>query len=105
MFQVSVLAPNIPAVYEMHFAVPMAGAVLNTINVRLSAKDISTILSHSEAKILFVDYEYVSLACEALCLLKADSPTQILPSFVIISEIGSTKNHGCLLYTSDAADE
>ena len=35
---VSVLAPNVPAMYEMHFAVPMAGAVLNTVNTRLDAK-------------------------------------------------------------------
>ncbi|KAH7663876.1 Acetyl-CoA synthetase-like protein [Dioscorea alata] len=35
---VSVLAPNIPAMYEMHFAVPMAGAVLNTINTRNEMK-------------------------------------------------------------------
>ncbi|KAE8672112.1 hypothetical protein F3Y22_tig00111851pilonHSYRG00044 [Hibiscus syriacus] len=44
---VSVLAPNIPAMYEMHFAVPMAGAVLNTINTRLDAKNIATILRQS----------------------------------------------------------
>ncbi|KAJ6752721.1 BUTYRATE--COA LIGASE AAE11 PEROXISOMAL [Salix koriyanagi] len=54
---VSVLAPNIPAVYEMHFAVPMAGAVLNAINTRLDAKSIATILSHSGAKLFFVDYQ------------------------------------------------
>ncbi|KMT15441.1 hypothetical protein BVRB_3g061450, partial [Beta vulgaris subsp. vulgaris] len=48
---VSVLAPNIPAMYEMHFAVPMAGAVLNTINTRLDANTIKAILNHSEAKI------------------------------------------------------
>ncbi|KAG4920407.1 hypothetical protein JHK86_049220 [Glycine max] len=66
---VSVLAPNIPAMYEMHFAVPMAGAVLNTINTRLDAKNIATILRHSEAKVFFVDYEYVSKAKEALRLL------------------------------------
>ncbi|KAG4989626.1 hypothetical protein JHK82_031942 [Glycine max] len=66
---VSVLAPNIPAMYEMHFAVPMAGAVLNTINTRLDAKNIATILRHSEAKVFFVDYEYVSKAKDALRLL------------------------------------
>ncbi|KAK7290273.1 hypothetical protein RIF29_04572 [Crotalaria pallida] len=66
---VSVLAPNIPAMYEMHFAVPMAGAVLNTINTRLDAKNIATILKHSEAKVFFVDYEYVSKAKDALRLL------------------------------------
>lgn len=66
---VSVLAPNIPAMYEMHFAVPMAGAVLNTINTRLDAKNIATILRHSEAKVFFVDYEYVSKARDALRML------------------------------------
>ncbi|KAK1439282.1 hypothetical protein QVD17_05098 [Tagetes erecta] len=68
---VSVLAPNVPALYEMHFAVPMAGAVLNPINTRLDAKNIATILCHSEAKMFFVDYEYVPIATEALRLLVA----------------------------------
>jgi len=67
-----VLAPNIPAMYEMHFAVPMAGAVLNTINTRLDAKNIATILRHSEAKVFFVDYEYVSKARDALRMLMDD---------------------------------
>ncbi|KAL9998197.1 putative AMP-dependent synthetase/ligase, ANL domain-containing protein [Helianthus debilis subsp. tardiflorus] len=70
---VSVLAPNVPALYEMHFAVPMAGAVLNTINTRLDAKHVASILRHSEAKVLFVDYEFVPLASEGLRLLVADN--------------------------------
>ncbi|CAA6655804.1 unnamed protein product [Spirodela intermedia] len=53
---VSVLAPNVPALYEMHFAVPMAGAVLNTINTRLDCRNVASILIHSEAKVFFVDY-------------------------------------------------
>ncbi|EYU33955.1 hypothetical protein ABFS82_11G112100 [Erythranthe guttata] len=69
---VSVLAPNIPALYEMHFAVPMAGAVLNAINTRLDAKNIATILKHSEAKVFFIDYQYVPVAREALRLLVAN---------------------------------
>ncbi|XP_010675229.2 trans-cinnamate:CoA ligase, peroxisomal [Beta vulgaris subsp. vulgaris] len=85
---VSVLAPNIPAVYEMHFAVPMAGCVLNTINSMLDAKTIKTILCHSEAKILFVDYEYISLACQALRLLKTEEKPSFLPSIILINEIG-----------------
>ncbi|GFS33788.1 benzoyloxyglucosinolate 1 [Actinidia rufa] len=44
------LAPNVPAMYEMHFAVPMAGAVLNTINTRLDAKTIASSIRHFEAK-------------------------------------------------------
>uniref|UniRef100_A0A0D6QRI9 AMP-dependent synthetase/ligase domain-containing protein n=1 Tax=Araucaria cunninghamii TaxID=56994 RepID=A0A0D6QRI9_ARACU len=65
---VSVLAPNVPALYEMHFAVPMAGSVLNTINTRLDVRNVATILSHSQAKVLFVDYQLLPLAKEALTL-------------------------------------
>ncbi|KAK3031163.1 hypothetical protein RJ639_035186 [Escallonia herrerae] len=54
---VSVLAPNVPAMYELHFAVPMAGAVLNTINTRLDARTISVLLRHSESRLLFVDFQ------------------------------------------------
>ncbi|XP_022141669.1 butyrate--CoA ligase AAE11, peroxisomal-like, partial [Momordica charantia] len=70
---VSVIAPNVPALYEMHFAVPMAGAVLNTINTRLDVKNIAVILRHSEAKVLFVDYQYIPQAKDALRLLVAES--------------------------------
>ncbi|KAH0746056.1 hypothetical protein KY285_007713 [Solanum tuberosum] len=51
---VSVLAPNVPAMLEMHFAVPMAGDVLNAINTRLDARNVALILKHSEAKIFFL---------------------------------------------------
>ena len=43
---VSVLAPNVPAMYEMHFAVPMAGAVLNTVNTRLDAAAVAAFVKH-----------------------------------------------------------
>ncbi|KAK9266128.1 hypothetical protein L1049_027331 [Liquidambar formosana] len=91
---VSVLAPNIPALYEMHFAVPMAGAVLNTINTRLDAKNIATILRHSEAKVFFVDYQYVPLAREAFRLLMADSQESVvaessIPLVIVIDDIDS----------------
>lgn len=90
---VSVLAPNIPAMYEMHFAVPMAGAVLNTINHRLNAANIATILRHSEAKVFFVDYEFVSKAKEALRLLmeEKDQKEQYssLPLVIVIDDINT----------------
>ncbi|PSS00263.1 Butyrate--CoA ligase AAE11, peroxisomal like [Actinidia chinensis var. chinensis] len=91
---VSVLAPNIPAMYEMHFAVPMAGAVLNTINTRLDPKNIATILRHSEAKVFFVDYEYVPLAREALRLLMGDLNGSVaaessMPLVVVIDDVDS----------------
>ncbi|KAI7756692.1 hypothetical protein M8C21_019539 [Ambrosia artemisiifolia] len=89
---VSVLAPNIPALYEMHFAVPMAGAVLNAINTRLDAKNIVTILRHSEAKVFFVDYQYVPIASEALRLLVAGSKDGLsaqyaMPLVIVIDDV------------------
>ncbi|XVF80776.1 hypothetical protein PTKIN_Ptkin15bG0102500 [Pterospermum kingtungense] len=89
---VSVLAPNVPAMYEMHFAVPMAGAVLNTINTRLDAKNVATILRHSEAKAFFVDYQYVGLAREALRILMGDSQAHdqsLIPLVIVIDDIDS----------------
>ena len=52
---VSFLAFNTPELFEAHYSVPMTGAVLNTINIRLDAKTIAYILEHSEAKVLVVD--------------------------------------------------
>lgn len=88
------LAPNVPAMYEMHFAVPMAGAVLNTINTRLDAKNIATILAHSEAKVFFVDYQFVPLARDALRILMADlesstSSESPIPLVIVIDDIAS----------------
>ncbi len=68
---VSVLAPNIPAVLEAHYGVPMAGGVLNTLNIRLDAAAIAFILDHGEAKVLLVDREFSALANDALTLAKA----------------------------------
>ncbi len=63
---VAVLAPNTPAMYEAHFGVPMAGAVLNTINIRLDAATIGFILAHGEARVLLVDREFAPVAAQAL---------------------------------------
>ena len=52
---VSFLAFNTPEIFEAHYSVPMTGAVLNTINIRLDANTISYILEHSDAKVLVVD--------------------------------------------------
>ena len=63
---VAILAPNAPAIYEAHFGVPMAGAVLNTINTRLDAAAIAFILQHAEAQALLVDAALAPLAQAAL---------------------------------------
>ncbi|KAJ3675719.1 hypothetical protein LUZ60_004761 [Juncus effusus] len=77
---VSVLAPNIPAMYEAHFGVPMSGAVLNTINIRLDARTISVLLRHSESKLIFCDTLSLPLLSEALSLFPpSHKPPQIIP--------------------------
>ena len=68
---VAILSPNIPPMLEAHYGVPMAGAVLNTLNYRLDAAAIAFILDHGEAKVLIVDREFSSLAKDALALCKA----------------------------------
>jgi fatty-acyl-CoA synthase len=67
---VAVLAPNIPAIYEAHFGVPMTGAVLNTLNIRLDAEAIAFQLAHGEAKVLITDREFSPLAERALSTLE-----------------------------------
>ena len=69
---VSVLLPNIPAMIEAHFAVPMAGAVLNTLNTRLDAKTLAFMIEHAESKVLLVDPEFAELAQEALALVSQE---------------------------------
>src|SRR4051812_28576153 len=55
---VAVMLPNIPAMYEAHFGVPMCGAVLNTLNTRLDAEAVGFMLRHAEAKLLITDREF-----------------------------------------------
>ena len=62
---VAALLPNIPPMIEAHFGVPMAGAVLNTLNTRLDIASILYMLRHGEAKALIVDTEYGELALRA----------------------------------------
>lgn len=57
---------------EAHFAVPMSGAVLNTINTRLDAKTVAFMLEHAETKVLLVDQEFSELAKAALSLINQD---------------------------------
>ena len=63
---VAVVLPNIPEMMVLHFAVPMVGAVLNTINVRLDSATIRFILKHGEAKVLFTDKEFSGVVKAAI---------------------------------------
>ena len=67
---VAVMAPNVPALFEAHFGVPMTGAVLNALNTRLDAATIAFILEHGEAKALIVDREFSATVAAALAQLK-----------------------------------
>jgi len=63
---VAVMAPNVPALLEAHYGVPMAGAVLNALNYRLDARSIAFILRHGQAKLLIADREFVPIVRVAL---------------------------------------
>ena len=68
---VSAVLANTPAMLECHYGVPMAGAVLNTINTRLDAAVIAFQLDHADAKVLITDREFAKVVKEALALCKA----------------------------------
>src|SRR5947207_5911286 len=67
---VAAMLPNTPPMYECHFGVAMAGAVLNTLNTRLDAEAIAFILEHGEARLLITDPEFASTTEAALGRLK-----------------------------------
>ena len=71
---VAAMLPNIPAMNEVHFAVPMAGAVLNALNIRLDAASIAFQLDHGGAKIILVDPEFAGVISEALTLMTGPKP-------------------------------
>ena len=71
---VAAMLPNVPAMNELHFAVPMAGAVLNALNIRLDASSIAFQLDHGGAKIILVDPEFSGVIAEALTLMSRPKP-------------------------------
>jgi fatty-acyl-CoA synthase len=68
---VAVMAPNVPEAFEATYGVPMAGAVLNALNIRLDADTIAFILKHGEAKVLLSDGEFAPVIKAALAQLDA----------------------------------
>ena len=71
---VAIMAPNVPAMLEAHYGVPMVGAVLNPLNYRLDARSISFILEHGRARLLIVDREVSDVVRAALRLLPRAIP-------------------------------
>jgi fatty-acyl-CoA synthase len=69
---VSVLAPNVPGLLEAHYGVPMAGAVLNALNIRLDAATIAFILDHAQSRVLIADTGFHEVVRDALGRLGRD---------------------------------
>ena len=89
---VAVMLPNVPASLEAHFGVPMCGAVLNALNIRLDAKTIAFILDHGEAEVLLTDKEFAPVINEALSLCEAkplviDVDDALAPDGELLGEI------------------
>ena len=77
---VSLLTFNTPEMFECHFAIPLAGAVLNTINTRLDAATVAYIIDHGESKLFIVDRELWPVLKDAL------SQCKIRPEIIIVDD-------------------
>ena len=66
---VAFISPNLPELFEAHFGVPMTGAVLNAVNIRLDAEAIAFILQHGEARVVVVDREFSDVVSKAIKML------------------------------------
>ena len=73
---VSVLAPNLPELFELHFAVPMCGAVLSTMNTRLEPETVAYILDHSDSRLVLASTDMLPLVEAALRL--ADRQPEVI---------------------------
>lgn len=78
--RVAFLAPNIPPMLEAHYAVPLAGAILVAINIRLTSGEIAYILEHSESKVLVIDAELTPVIASVAAEIKS------VKKFVIIRD-------------------
>ena len=72
------MLPNTPPMVEAHFGIPMAGAVLNTLNTRLDAETIAFMLDHGEAKAVIVDPEFAGVMKKALTLRQSEKPLLVI---------------------------
>ena len=90
---VSIMAPNVPAMLEAHFGVPMAGAVLNALNIRLDAASVAWMLGHARSRVLIADAAFADVVEEALAALDSR------PHLVVIEEDGEGEG------TRSVADE
>ncbi|MDA3919689.1 MAG: acyl-CoA synthetase [Salinisphaera sp.] len=73
---VAVMAPNTPALYELHFGPAMIGAVLNALNTRLDAATLAFMLEFGEARLVFVDRAFAPVMRQALAQM--DTPPVVI---------------------------
>ncbi|MDP6412005.1 MAG: acyl-CoA synthetase [Arenicellales bacterium] len=66
---VAIMGANTPEMLEAHNGVPMLGAVLNSLNIRLDPRTIAFILEHGEAQVLLTDCGFSDTVREALALI------------------------------------
>ncbi|GJN09176.1 hypothetical protein PR202_ga27158 [Eleusine coracana subsp. coracana] len=102
---VAVLSPNVPAMYELHFAVPMAGAVLCTLNTRHDAGMLSVLLNHSGAKVLFVESSLLHVGRDALKRLNESSTAIDLPVLLSISSSSWSSSSSSSSSSSEEDDD
>ena len=98
---VAVMLPNVPAMFEAHFGVPMVGAVLNTLNTRLDAEAIAFMLAHGEARVVLTDPEFAGVIGQALDMLEGPKPLVI---DVLDPEYPGTDRLGEIEYEEFIAD-
>ncbi|MFT6206307.1 MAG: fatty-acyl-CoA synthase, partial [Colwellia sp.] len=65
---VAIMAANIPAFLDAHYGVPLTGAVLHSINIRLDAECIAFLFDHGECDVLLTDTAFSSVVKKALTL-------------------------------------
>ena len=104
---VATLLPNVPAQAEAHFGVPAAGAVLNTINIRLDVDTIAYIFDHGEAKVVIVDSQFLPVAMQAIETMEGDAPLVVeVPDIQAgVPEIGEQIDYETFLAAGDPAFE
>src|SRR3546814_1107816 len=79
------MLPNTPAMLEAHYGVPMSGAVLNAINIRLDAATIGFILDHAEARLVIVDREFTAVMAAAIAASPRKPPVGWVDDFLAAS--------------------
>ena len=104
---VAVMLPNTPPMVEAHFGIPVTGAVLNALNIRLDAETIAFMLDHSEAKAVIVDPEFAATVKNALALRKSTTPVLVIDvedaMYVGAAERIGSMTYEAFLATGDAA--